>query len=64
MLATASLTLAAGGGAHAATLLGSLAAAIQASRLGNDAVSAEDLLLKVSQLTASDAWPAPVRMSA
>jgi rfaE bifunctional protein kinase chain/domain/rfaE bifunctional protein nucleotidyltransferase chain/domain len=47
MLSVASLTLAAGGSLQAATLLGAMGAAVQAGRIGNDAVSAEDVLERV-----------------
>lgn len=43
LLATASLTLAAGGSIHAAAFLGSLAAAIEVQELGNEPVTAERL---------------------
>ncbi|CAN5396142.1 PfkB family carbohydrate kinase [soil metagenome] len=44
LLATASLTLAVGGSLQAAALLGSMAAAIEVSQIGNIAVSAEELI--------------------
>jgi rfaE bifunctional protein kinase chain/domain/rfaE bifunctional protein nucleotidyltransferase chain/domain len=44
LLATASLTLAAGGSLYAAALLGSLAAATEVQRMGNIPVTADDLL--------------------
>lgn len=47
LLAAASLTLAAGGSLQAATLIGSISAGLQATRLGNDAISAEDLVAQV-----------------
>lgn len=49
LLATASLTLSVGGSLQAAALLGSLAAAIEVSEIGNVPVSAERLLDSVSQ---------------
>jgi rfaE bifunctional protein kinase chain/domain/rfaE bifunctional protein nucleotidyltransferase chain/domain len=54
MLTTATLTLAAGGSLQAGMLLGSLAAAVAAQRLGNDAVSAEDLLDAADRLWTDD----------
>lgn len=44
LLAAASLTLAAGGSLQAATVIGSMSAGVQAQRLGNEAVSGEDLM--------------------
>lgn len=43
LLATATLALAAGGGLLAAAFLGSIAAGVQAQRLGNNAISSTDL---------------------
>src|SRR5690606_16080079 len=48
MLATASLTLAVNGSLQAAAYLGSLAAAAEASRLGNHPITAEQLLTCIS----------------
>lgn len=48
LLATASLTLAAGGSLQAASYLGSIAAAVEAQTLGNKAVTAEQLLTRIS----------------
>ncbi|MEA1052770.1 PfkB family carbohydrate kinase [Lamprobacter modestohalophilus] len=47
LLTAASLTLAAGGSIWQAALLGSLAAAVQISRLGNRPLSAEALLARL-----------------
>jgi bifunctional ADP-heptose synthase (sugar kinase/adenylyltransferase) len=44
LLATASLTLAVGGGIHAAAYLGAVAAAFEVQRVGNQPVTTEDLL--------------------
>jgi rfaE bifunctional protein kinase chain/domain len=44
LLATASLTLAVGGGVHAAAYLGAVAAAFEVQRVGNQPITAEDLL--------------------
>jgi rfaE bifunctional protein kinase chain/domain len=44
LLATATLALAAGGGVHAAAYLGSVAAAFEAQRVGNQPITIEDLL--------------------
>jgi rfaE bifunctional protein nucleotidyltransferase chain/domain len=49
LLATATLTLAAGGSLHAAAYLGSIAASLQAHRLGNTPISADDLLSRISR---------------
>lgn len=50
LLMTATLTLAAGGNLQAATLLGSLAAAAEAGRIGNIAIDADTLVERVSTL--------------
>jgi sugar/nucleoside kinase (ribokinase family) len=47
LLATASLTLAAGGSLQAAALLGSMAAAIEVAQIGNIPVSAEELIQSI-----------------
>ncbi|MDP9175202.1 MAG: PfkB family carbohydrate kinase [Planctomycetota bacterium] len=47
LLATASLTLAAGGSLHAAAYLGSVAAALAISQLGNQPISAEKLAVAI-----------------
>ena len=44
LLATATLAMAAGGNVHAAAYLGSVAAAFEAQRIGNQPITAEDLL--------------------
>jgi rfaE bifunctional protein kinase chain/domain len=44
LLATATLTLAAGGSVHAAAYLGSVAAAFEVQRVGNHPITTEDLL--------------------
>jgi len=49
MLATASLTLAAGGSLHAAAYLGSAAAAVEAGQIGNHPVTAEQVLSQLGQ---------------
>jgi len=49
LLATASLTLAAGGSLHAAAYLGSLAAAIEVQQVGNQPLKAETLGAAVAQ---------------
>lgn len=54
MLATASLTLAVNGSLQAAAYLGSLAAAAEASRLGNHPITAEQLLTCISHQPAVD----------
>lgn len=48
LLATASMTLAVGGSLQAAAYLGSLAAACEAQKLGNHAITAEQLLTRIS----------------
>jgi rfaE bifunctional protein kinase chain/domain/rfaE bifunctional protein nucleotidyltransferase chain/domain len=48
LLATATLALAAGGSVHAAAYLGSVAAAFEAQRIGNQPITAEDLLTGLS----------------
>ncbi len=53
LLATASLTLAVGGSLQAAALLGSLAAAIEASQIGNHPLDAETLLDRAIRLDAN-----------
>ncbi len=47
LLATASLTLAAGGSLHAAAYLGSIAAAIEAQKLGNHPITSDQLLTRI-----------------
>ncbi|MCC6241017.1 MAG: adenylyltransferase/cytidyltransferase family protein [Phycisphaerales bacterium] len=47
LLATASLTLAAGGSLHTAAYLGSLAASLQAGTLGNKAITSDQLLTRL-----------------
>lgn len=54
LLTTATLALAAGASAQAATLLGSLAAAYEASRLGNEAIATDDLLTQLQALPEVD----------
>lgn len=54
LLATASLTLAAGGSLQAAALLGSLAASIEAGQIGNHPIDAETLLSKASIIGAQN----------
>ena len=49
LLATATLTLAAGGSLAAAAYLGSIAAATEASRLGNIPITSDDLLTRVAR---------------
>jgi rfaE bifunctional protein kinase chain/domain/rfaE bifunctional protein nucleotidyltransferase chain/domain len=51
LLATATLALAAGGTVHAAAYLGSLAAAFEATRIGNQPITTEDLLSGLSLST-------------
>jgi len=53
LLATASLTLAAGGSLAAAALLGSVAAAVEVRRLGNQPVSDEDVIDFMTRPTTS-----------
>src|SRR5207302_11510797 len=60
LLATATLALAAGGSLHAAAFLGSVAAALEAQKLGNQPVSTEQLL---SQLFQAEARPAVTRLA-
>jgi len=48
LLAAASLTLAAGGSVHAASFLGSIAAAVEAQQLGNHPVSADQILAQIA----------------
>lgn len=48
LLATATLALAAGGSVHAAAYLGSVAAAFEAQRVGNQPITTEDLLTGMS----------------
>jgi len=48
LLATATLALAAGGSVHAAAYLGSVAAAFEAQRIGNQPITTEDLLTGLS----------------
>ena len=68
LLATASLTLAAGGSLQAAALLGSIAAGIEVQHLGNHAISAEEVLEDIRQREqglsaarlASSCFPRPV----
>jgi rfaE bifunctional protein kinase chain/domain/rfaE bifunctional protein nucleotidyltransferase chain/domain len=48
LLATATLTLAAGASVHAAAYLGSLAAAFEAQKIGNQPITAEELLSGLS----------------
>lgn len=55
LLATASLTLAAGGSLQAAAFLGSVAASIEAGHVGNHPVDAESLLSRAAVLTAREA---------
>lgn len=50
LLTVSSLSLAAGLGVHGAMVLGSLAAGIQAGRLGNEAIGAEELMERVEAL--------------
>lgn len=50
LLATATLTLAAGGNLQAAALLGSVAAAAEAAALGNVAIAADELIERVALL--------------
>jgi rfaE bifunctional protein kinase chain/domain/rfaE bifunctional protein nucleotidyltransferase chain/domain len=50
LLATASLTLAAGGSLPAAALLGSLSAAIEVGRIGNVAVQSDDLYQSIARV--------------
>jgi rfaE bifunctional protein kinase chain/domain/rfaE bifunctional protein nucleotidyltransferase chain/domain len=47
LLAAASLTLAAGGSIHAAAYLGSIAASIEAQKLGNHPVSSDQILTRI-----------------
>jgi rfaE bifunctional protein kinase chain/domain/rfaE bifunctional protein nucleotidyltransferase chain/domain len=56
LLTTASLTLAAGGTLHAAALLGSIAAAHEAQQLGNEPLSTDALLSKLT-------FPAAARLA-
>jgi rfaE bifunctional protein kinase chain/domain/rfaE bifunctional protein nucleotidyltransferase chain/domain len=49
LLSAATLTLAAGGSLHAAAYLGSIAAALEASRIGNQPVSLDQLLSRIHQ---------------
>lgn len=49
LLATATLTLAAGGSVHAAAYLGSLAAAVEASQIGNQPVGLSQILSRIHQ---------------
>ena len=60
LLATASLTLAAGGSLQAAAFLGSIAAAIEAQHVGNQPVDAERILECLHQ---RDALPAGARLA-
>jgi rfaE bifunctional protein kinase chain/domain/rfaE bifunctional protein nucleotidyltransferase chain/domain len=55
LLATASLTLAAGGSLQAAALLGSVAASIEASHVGNHPIDADQLLARATVLTSREA---------
>jgi bifunctional ADP-heptose synthase (sugar kinase/adenylyltransferase) len=60
LLATASLTLAAGGSLHAAAFLGSLAAAVEVERLGNVPVTADRIL---GMLAENEIAPAQARLA-
>jgi sugar/nucleoside kinase (ribokinase family) len=60
LLATASLTLAAGGSLQAASFLGSIAAALEVQELGNQPLSADRLL---SYLHQRDTLPATARLA-
>lgn len=60
LLATASLTLAAGGSAQDAAFLGSLAAGVEAGQLGNQPVTTEQVL---NQLNAPAPAMAPSRLA-
>jgi rfaE bifunctional protein kinase chain/domain/rfaE bifunctional protein nucleotidyltransferase chain/domain len=54
LLASASLALAAGGSVHAAGFIGSIAAALEARRVGNQPITTEDLIAGMSEaLTAA-----------
>jgi rfaE bifunctional protein kinase chain/domain/rfaE bifunctional protein nucleotidyltransferase chain/domain len=55
LLATASLALAAGGSLQAAAVLGSVAASIEASHVGNHPIDAEELLTRAAMLTTREA---------
>ncbi len=48
LLATASLTLAAGGSVQAAAYLGSIAAGLEAQKLGNQPITADQILTRIS----------------
>ena len=56
LLTTASLTLAAGGTLHAAALLGSIAAAHEAQQLGNEPLTTDAILSKLT-------FPAAARLA-
>jgi rfaE bifunctional protein kinase chain/domain len=58
LLATASLALAAGGTAHAAAFLGSLAAAIEVQHVGNHPITTEQLLGRLTNQQPSRVEPA------
>jgi rfaE bifunctional protein kinase chain/domain/rfaE bifunctional protein nucleotidyltransferase chain/domain len=60
LLATASLTLAAGGSLHAAAFLGSLAAAVEVERLGNVPVTTDRIL---GMLVENELAPAVTRLA-
>jgi bifunctional ADP-heptose synthase (sugar kinase/adenylyltransferase) len=55
LLATASLALAAGGSLQAAAFLGSVAASIEASHVGNHPIDTDELLQRAAYLTAREA---------
>ncbi len=57
LLATASLTLTAGGSLQAAAFLGSLAAAIEAEHPGNHPLSLDDLFARLHEVPKSSALP-------
>jgi bifunctional ADP-heptose synthase (sugar kinase/adenylyltransferase) len=61
LLAVASLALAAGGSPQAAAYLGSLAAAIEVQQIGNQAVTAEELLNRIN--AGAEAQYQPVRIA-
>lgn len=63
LLATATLALSAGGSLMGAAFLGSIAAGVQAQRLGNTSVSAGDLRGGVARLHASHLAYAPAEVS-
>jgi sugar/nucleoside kinase (ribokinase family) len=58
LLATASLALAAGGSRPAAALLGSIAAGLEVQQIGNQAITAGQLLSQIQTNDAEDKMPA------